>query len=110
MKKYSQHQKPEDGENRKLTKPVICYPSDKIIIDHWENYQLARKSLEKIDEIIVNPRDAKCFEVIVFIFSNGNHNSTFIPAKCNSLATTKPSPPLCPGPIKTRTPFFKSFG
>ncbi len=32
MKKYSQHQKPEDGENRKLTKPVICYPSDKIII------------------------------------------------------------------------------
>ena len=63
MKKYAQHQKPEDGENRKLTKPVICYPSDKIIIDHWENYQLARKSLEKIDEIIVKPRDAKCFEV-----------------------------------------------
>ena len=43
MKKYSQNQKPEDGESRKLNQPVICYPNDKIIINHWENYQLARK-------------------------------------------------------------------
>ena len=53
MKKYSQHQKPEDGENRKLTKPVICYPSDKIIIDQWENYQLARNSVEKTEEAAI---------------------------------------------------------
>ena len=64
MKKYSQHQKPEDGESRKLNQPVICYPNDKIIINHWENYQLARKDLEKIGEVIIPPRDAKCLLVI----------------------------------------------
>ena len=30
MKNNSQNPKPEDGEKRKLKKPVICYPSDKI--------------------------------------------------------------------------------
>ena len=63
MKNNSQHPKPEDGEKRKLKKPVICYPSDTIKIDHWSDYQVARKDLDKIDEIIIPPRDAKCFEV-----------------------------------------------
>ena len=63
MKKYSQHKKPADGESRKLNSPVICYPNDTIKIPYWDNYQQARKELEKIDEVIIPPRDAKCFDV-----------------------------------------------
>ena len=63
MKNNSQHPKPEDGEKRKLKKPVICYPNETIKIDRWSDYQIARKNLNKIDEIIIPPRDAKCFEV-----------------------------------------------
>ena len=63
MKNNSQHPKPEDGEKRKLKKPVICYPNKSIKKDRWSDYQVARKDLDKIDEIIIPPRDAKCFEV-----------------------------------------------
>ena len=63
MKNNPQHPKPKDGEKRKLKKPVICYPNETIKIDHWSDYQVARKDLDKIDEIIIPPRDAKCFEV-----------------------------------------------
>lgn len=63
MKKYSLHQKPNDGEERKLNKPVICYPNHTLKVKYWENYQKARNDLEKIDEIIVPPRDARCFVV-----------------------------------------------
>jgi len=52
MKNNSQHPKPEDGEKRKLKKPVICYPNEAIKIDRWSDYQAARKDLDKIDEII----------------------------------------------------------
>ena len=51
MKKYSQHKKPADGESRKLNSPVICYPNDTIKIPYWDNYQQARKELEKINEV-----------------------------------------------------------
>ena len=63
MKKYSQHQKPADGESRKLKPPVICYPNDTLKIPYWDNYQQAREKLEKIDEVIIPPRNAKCFEI-----------------------------------------------
>ena len=63
MKKYTQHQKPADGDERKLNSPVICYPNDTLKIPYWDNYQKARKELTKVDEIIIPPRDAKCFEV-----------------------------------------------
>ena len=49
MKKYSLHQKPDDGEERKLNKPVICYPNHTLKVKYWENYQKARNDLEKID-------------------------------------------------------------
>ena len=48
MKNNSQHPKPEDGEKRKLKKPVICYPNETIKIDRWSDYQVARKDLDKI--------------------------------------------------------------
>ena len=63
MKKYTQHQKPADGDERKLNSPVICYPNDTLKIPYWDNYQKAREELTKVDEIIIPPRDAKCFEV-----------------------------------------------
>ena len=63
MKKYTQHQKPADGDERKLNSPVICYPNDTLKIPYWDNYQKAREELTKVDEIIIPPRDAKCFEI-----------------------------------------------
>ena len=42
MKKYSLHQKPNDGEERKLNKPVICYPNHTLKVKYWENYKLFR--------------------------------------------------------------------
>ena len=42
---------------------VICYPKNNIKIKNWKKYKKARLSLKKIDEIIIPPRDAKCFSV-----------------------------------------------
>ena len=41
MKNYTLHQKPHDGDDRKLRKPVICYPNNSIKINYWEKYQKA---------------------------------------------------------------------
>ena len=51
------------GRVEKLKSPVICYPNDTLKIPYWDNYQQAREELEKIDEVIIPPRDAKCFEI-----------------------------------------------
>ena len=59
-KKFSK--KPTDAHNRKA-EPVIVYPNKNL-----ENLNLnilleARKKIKKLKEIIIPPRDAKCFEV-----------------------------------------------
>ena len=105
MKNNSQHPKPPDGENRKLKKPVICYSNTTIIIDHWQSYLVARKELNKIDEIIITPRDAKCFEVKagsffriesiegpqvgdLNLFNSNNYNEKFYAGKTRALHGT----------------------
>ena len=54
---------PDDAELKKSVKPVICYPTDSLKSPNMNDYLIARKNLKKIDQIIIPPRDAKCFRV-----------------------------------------------
>ena len=54
---------PEDAEARRAVAPVICYPDDTLPKPDMALYIAARDTLEKIDEITVLPRDARCFSV-----------------------------------------------
>ena len=44
-------------------KPIICYPKEKLKPSNLKIYQEARKDLKVINEVIIPPRDAKCFQV-----------------------------------------------
>ena len=44
-------------------KPIICYPKEKLKPSNLKIYQEARKDLKVINEVIIPPRDAKCFKV-----------------------------------------------
>ena len=63
MKSSKKKLSPDDAELRKSVKPVICYPTDSLKSPHMNDYLIARKNLKKIDQIIIPPRDAKCFRV-----------------------------------------------
>ena len=63
MKSSKKKLSPDDAELRKSVKPVICYPTDSLKSPNINDYLIARKNLKKIDQIIIPPRDAKCFRV-----------------------------------------------
>ena len=63
MKSSKKKLSPDDAELRKSVKPVICYPIDSLKSPNMNDYLIARKNLKKIDQIIIPPRDAKCFRV-----------------------------------------------
>ena len=63
MKSSKKKLSPDDAELRKSGKPVICYPTDSLKSPNMNDYLIARKNLKKIDQIIIPPRDAKCFRV-----------------------------------------------
>ena len=63
MKSSKKKLSPDDAELRKSVKPVICYPTDSLNSPKMNDYLIARKNLKKIDQIIIPPRDAKCFRV-----------------------------------------------
>ena len=63
MKSSKKKLAPDDAELRKSVKPVICYPTDSLKSPNMNDYLIARKNLKKIDQIIIPPRDAKCFRV-----------------------------------------------
>ena len=63
MKNSKKKLSPDDAELRKSVKPVICYPTDSLKSPNMNDYLIARKNLKKIDQIIIPPRDAKCFRV-----------------------------------------------
>lgn len=54
---------PSDAEARRSVRPVICYPNDTLPAPDMALYSAARETLEKIGEVTVPPRDARCFEV-----------------------------------------------
>ncbi|MGB7241349.1 MAG: DUF1989 domain-containing protein [Sulfitobacter sp.] len=54
---------PTDAAARRAIAPVICYPEDTLPPADLPLYDAARKTCEKIDEIIVPAREAACFNV-----------------------------------------------
>ena len=60
IKKFSK--KPDDLNDRIGGKSIICYPNDSLD-DNLKVLHKARESLEKINEVIISPRDAKTFVV-----------------------------------------------
>jgi uncharacterized protein len=54
---------PLDAEARRKVAPVVCYPTDSLAPPDLAAYRAARKDWRKVDEVIVPPRDARCFEV-----------------------------------------------
>ncbi len=63
MKKINLSKKPLDYNNRKKAKPVICYPIDSIKNANLSLYQKVRNESKEISQVIVPPREAKCFDV-----------------------------------------------
>ncbi|MEE1657517.1 DUF1989 domain-containing protein [Microvirga sp. CF3062] len=54
---------PQDAEARRRIPPVICYPVDTLPRPDLAAYQAARDGWEKVDEVVVPPREARCFHV-----------------------------------------------
>ena len=54
---------PSDAEARRAIQPVICYPNDTLPKPDLALYAAARAGAEKVDEVIIPPREAACFRV-----------------------------------------------
>ena len=54
---------PKDGRARRAVKPVICYPNMALIPPDLDLYRSARRAATKIEELVIQPRDAACFRV-----------------------------------------------
>ena len=63
MKKIKLSKKPLDFSERKKGKPVICYPIDDLTHHNFSIYQQARNETKEISQVIVPPREAKCFDI-----------------------------------------------
>jgi len=61
LKKFSK--KPEDFKERIGAKPIVCYPNEKLQNENLDHFHKVRKYLEKIDEVLIPPRNAKTFNV-----------------------------------------------
>src|SRR6056297_796423 len=55
-------QEPVDAAARRAVEPVICYPNETLPVPDMALYAAARKTVEKIGEVLVAPRDAACFK------------------------------------------------
>jgi uncharacterized protein YcgI (DUF1989 family) len=55
-------QEPVDAAARRAVKPVICYPNETLPVPDMALYAAARKTAQKVDEVLVAPRDAACFK------------------------------------------------
>ncbi|KAA2235222.1 urea carboxylase-associated family protein [Salinarimonas soli] len=54
---------PPDAAARRSVAPVICYPVSGLPAPDLDAYRAAREGWSKVDEVIVPPREAACFEV-----------------------------------------------
>ncbi|MGL4238003.1 urea carboxylase-associated family protein [Tabrizicola sp.] len=57
------HAAPPDGDVRKAVRPVICYPVDGLQQPDIAAYRAAREGWGLVGEVLVPPREARCFEV-----------------------------------------------
>ena len=63
MKPQTPPNGPKDAEARRQIAPVICYPTDGLPHPDMEILNTSRTRLVKTGEVIVPPRDARCFDV-----------------------------------------------
>ncbi|MGI9364952.1 MAG: urea carboxylase-associated family protein [Rhizobiaceae bacterium] len=63
MKPSPRHPAPADASQRKLVKPVVCYPITTFPKFDHTAFATARQGMELIDEVMVAPRDASTFTV-----------------------------------------------
>lgn len=54
---------PQDAAARRAIKPVICYPVETLPVPDMASLTHARATLTKLDEVLIPPRDARCFSV-----------------------------------------------
>ncbi len=54
---------PPDAAERRAIPPVICYPVETLPAPDMALYSAARERLTKVSEVLVPPREARCFEV-----------------------------------------------
>lgn len=54
---------PDFAKAHRAIPPVVCYPPDTLIAPDLNLYAQARSGAQKTAEILVPPRDARCFEV-----------------------------------------------
>ena len=54
---------PADADARRAIKPVICYPTETLPKPDVALYQSAFEGAEKVDEVVIPPRDAASIEV-----------------------------------------------
>ncbi len=60
---------PEDADKRRAVWPVICYPNDTLPDVDLSLYRAARRDAVKTDEIMVSPRDAACYPLLIEVFA-----------------------------------------
>jgi uncharacterized protein YcgI (DUF1989 family) len=58
-----EHIQPKDAAQKKAVKPVICYPVDRLQALDLPSYRAAREGWRKTGEVLIPPREARCFEV-----------------------------------------------
>ncbi|MFT7522208.1 MAG: hypothetical protein ACI92A_000055 [Candidatus Paceibacteria bacterium] len=63
MKNTPETLPPSDADQRRDVQAVVCYPIDDLPQRPMDIYRQARVDMVKIDTVLVNPRDAACFEV-----------------------------------------------
>ncbi|HEV7437918.1 MAG TPA: DUF1989 domain-containing protein, partial [Pseudorhizobium sp.] len=54
---------PDDAVERRSKKPVVVYPNGTLVAPDLDRLRKARETLEKVDEVIVPPRDGRAFKV-----------------------------------------------
>jgi uncharacterized protein len=58
-----EHASPLDSKARQSVKPVICYPVEGMRQPDFQAYRTARQGWGKTSEVLVPPREARCFNV-----------------------------------------------
>ena len=54
---------PADADARRAVKPLVCYDVESLPPNNLEIYQQARETMQKIDEVLVPPRDGRTFNI-----------------------------------------------
>lgn len=63
MKQLPEFPAPSDADERRAVAPIVCYPTSSLPAPDLSRYRAAREDMQKVDEIIIPPRDARCWSL-----------------------------------------------